>query len=320
MVLIGGLVVAAYWWVNHKQTFAQEVGGNYLWSPITRSDGGRNEFYENMKRIQPGDVVFSFAGGLIQAVGVCTGKAILAPKPAEFSGAATTDWQNEGWRVPVRFERLADSLRPKDHMDRLAPTLPDQYSPIRATGDGNQGAYLAAIPADMSDALIELLGPQWAALDLSEQDGARDPEDAVASDIKNRTDIGETQKIQLVNARRGQGIYRSNLERVENACRVTGVTDKRHLRASHIKPWRMSSDVEKLDGNNGLLLSPHIDHLFDQGYISFTDEGVLIASPAADSNTLARWQVTPGVMCGKFRQEQLPYLAFHREFIFRKDS
>ena len=245
---------------------------------------------------------------------------MLAPKPAEFSGAATTDWQNEGWRVPVRFERLADSLRPKDHMDRLAPTLPDQYSPIRATGDGNQGAYLAAIPADMSDALIELLGSQWAALDLSIEGDASDDEIVVETVIENRTDIGLTEKTQLVKARRGQGIYRSNLERFENACRVTGVTDKRHLRASHIKPWRMSSDIEKLDGNNGLLLSPHIDHLFDQGYISFTDDGELIASPATDSDTLARWQVTPGVTCGNFRQEQLPYLAFHREFIFRKDS
>lgn len=53
-------------------------------------------------------------------------------------------------------------------------------------------------------------------------------------------------------------------------------------------------------------------------YISFTDDGVLIVSPAADSNTLARWQVISNASCGKFRQAQLPYLAFHREFILKQ--
>jgi putative restriction endonuclease len=286
--LTGPNAVTTYWWVNHKQTFKQEVDGNYLWSPVTRSDGGRNEFYDNMKRIQPGDVVFSFASALIQAVGVCVGPAILAPKPSEFSGAATTDWQNEGWRVPVRFARLQTALRPKDHMGVLAPTLPDKYSPIQANGNGNQVAYLALVPDQMAEAVIRLIGPQWSSLDLeidaAEQDTSAE-EDALSDSIRNRTDIGETEKTQLVKARRGQGIYRTNLEAFEIKCRVTGVTNKRHLRASHIKPWRMSTDFEKLDGNNGLLLSPHIDHLFDQGFISFKDNGELIVSPAAAIET-----------------------------------
>ncbi|MFE8730531.1 HNH endonuclease, partial [Aeromonas hydrophila] len=83
--------------------------------------------------------------------------------------------------------------------------------------------------------------------------------------------LNATEKQQLVKSRRGQGIFRANLEKVELACRVTGVTNTALLIASHIKPWsRCANNAERLDGNNGLLLSPHIDKLFDRGWITFS--------------------------------------------------
>lgn len=314
----------ASWWVNNKQTYTHEIGGNYLWSPTERSDGGRNEFYENMKRVRPGDVVFSFAGAEIKAVGVCSAPAILAPKPAEF-GAAGDAWGNEGWRLPVEFTRLSAPLRPKDYMDVLAPVLPKKYSPIQANGNGNQGAYLAAVPVAMAHAVIDLLGPRWAEVD---RDATIEPahqieaneasEEEVERELLNRTDLNETEKLQLAKSRRGQGTYRRNLEGFEKNCRITHVANRRHLRASHIKPWRASTTFEKLDGNNGLLLSPHIDHLFDQGFISFTDDGALLVSQQADVDTLILWGIEFEGNHGPFRPEQLPYLAFHREFVFKR--
>ncbi len=137
-------------------------------------------------------------------------------------------------------------------------------------------------------------------------------------DIQNRTDIGETEKAQLVNARRGQGVFRRNLRNYEKYCRLTGIDQVEHLRASHIKPWRVSSDFQKLDGNNGLLLSPHIDHLFDQGYISFRDSGGLLVSRLLAKQVLSTWRISEDQRCGPFRAEQLPYLAYHREHIFKK--
>jgi hypothetical protein len=62
---------------------------------------------------------------------------------------------------------------------------------------------------------------------------------------------------------------------VEVKCRITGVDRVEHLRASHCKPWRDSTDSERLDGENGLLLTPTIDHLFDRGFISFETGGRL---------------------------------------------
>lgn len=314
----------AYWWVNNKQTYTHEIGGNYLWSPTNRSDGGRNEFYENMKRVTPGDVVFAFAAGEIKAVGVCSAPAILAPKPGEF-GAAGDAWGNEGWRLPVEFTRLSTPLRPKEYMDTLAPTLPKKYSPIQSNGNGNQGAYLAAVPVAMAQAVIDLLGPRWTEVDRNvtmepshQLETIEASEEEVARQLRNRTDLNETEKLQLVKSRRGQGIYRQNLEALEKACRITRVTNRRHLRASHIKPWRASTNFEKLDGNNGLLLSPHIDHLFDQGFISFADDGTLMVSRHVDVDTLILWAIDPEINYGPFRHQQLPYLTYHREFIFKR--
>jgi hypothetical protein len=135
--------------------------------------------------------------------------------------------------------------------------------------------------------------------------------------ILSREDLSPREKDSLIRARRGQGRYRQDLERVEIGCRLTGIVDRRHLRANHIKPWSVSDDHEKLDPNNGLLLSPHIDHLFDRGYISFTDEGELLVSKALNPVVLSSWGLTVPVKKA-FNEKQRVYVAYHRKSVFEK--
>ena len=85
------------------------------------------------------------------------------------------------------------------------------------------------------------------------------------------------------------------------------------MRASHIKPWRKSSDIEKIDGNNGLMLAPHVDFLFDRGFISFEDDGTLIVSTQIEDGALESWGIPSVVNVGMFSPEQAVYLKFHRE-------
>ena len=124
-------------------------------------------------------------------------------------------------------------------------------------------------------------------------------------------------KYQLVRSRVGQGQYRNNLERHEVGCRITGITDKRFLTASHIKPWAKSNDFEKLDGNNGLLLSPHIDRLFDRGYISFEDNGQLMFSPVLPPEVVVAWGLNNPVVKEPLSSKQATHMAVHRNGIFR---
>jgi predicted restriction endonuclease len=138
---------------------------------------------------------------------------------------------------------------------------------------------------------------------------------AIATD----TAIRETEKTALVQARRGQGLFRDNVRSIERACRITKVERMEHLIASHVQPWRDSNNEERLDGENGLLLTPTVDHLFDKGFISFEDSGRLIVSPVADQKSLTRMGVDPvnGVNVGAFSQGQRRYLNFHRENVLR---
>ena len=73
-----------YWWVNQNQTYRHEVPGGYLWPPKRSRNGGRNPFYDLMREVAPGDVVFSFADTYIKAIGIAASHAYEAPKPREF--------------------------------------------------------------------------------------------------------------------------------------------------------------------------------------------------------------------------------------------
>jgi putative restriction endonuclease len=293
-----------YWWVNQNQTYKAEVGGGYMWSPKTNKGGGFNQFYQNMIETNVGDIVFSFADTFIKTVGVVSAPARSADTPKQF-GKAGDAWNTDGWLVQVDYEELKDPLKPKNHMDILGPLLPRRYSPIRADGGGNQ-VYLAEIPEVMAASLLSLIGHQS---NVAVEEGQE-------REIKNRTDINTTEKYQLVRSRIGQGQYRSNLERYEPGCRISGVTDGRFLTASHIKPWVKSTNFEKLDGNNGLLLSPHIDRLFDRGFLSFEDSGRLIFSPLLPSDVIDAWGLSTPIKERPLSSRQSTYMSFHRSKIY----
>jgi putative restriction endonuclease len=97
---------------------------------------------------------------------------------------------------------------------------------------------------------------------------------------------------------------------------VTLVDDPRHLKASHINPWRDATDNERLDGSNGFLLSPHIDHLFDQGYLTFSPDQRLLVVPEVRDRLIDAWGIQTDVNVGPFTREQSAYLDYHRANVF----
>ena len=268
--------------------------------------------------VAPGDIVFSFCDTRIKAVGIVTGAAQTAPKP-DF-GNAGLNWSKEGWFVPVYYCGFESPIRPKDHIAILRPFLPAKYSPLQTNGDGLQSVYLAEVPGadgrrvDWPDGAVLLRGPSPS---ITAFPSGPDAEEDESGDPEVEGDFGPTFKEQLVKARRGQGVFRSSVLLAETACRVTGVSDAKHLRASHIKPWRDANDAERLNGANGLLLSPHIDHLFDQGYISFSNSEQLLVVPEVRTNLLDKWGIDSGTRVGQFNREQQAFLDYHRVNVFK---
>jgi len=306
-----------HWWVNQNQTYQQETEGGFLWSPKKKKDGSRNQFYDYMCEVEPGDVIFSFSETLIKAIGIATGTAQTAPKPSEF-GVAGDNWSNEGWFVPVEFTELEQVIRPKDNMGVLAPLLPAKYSPLQASGDGLQSVYLTAVPPDLAAALRHLLNGQVEAIAERIAVPTDDLGDLEQDRIEKDQALKPTTKLQLIKSRVGQGLFRSRVEALDRRCRVTGIQEIQHLRASHIKPWAASTDVEKLDGSNGLMLSPHVDHLFDRGFISFANDGSLMLSGALSVDVASAWSITQMKPVQPLNPQQAEYMAYHRANVFKQ--
>lgn len=304
----------AYWWVNHKQTREQEVQGGYLWSPMRNANGARNQSYDNMTLVKPGDVVFSYAEGRIGAVGHALESATISPKPTEF-GKVGDYWAHEGWLVDTQFSPVPSAVRPRDHIEAIRPLLPKTYSPIQPNGNGNQGTYLAAIPDALGMLLFALLRIEADPVLASPLPDIHVPDESLLSDlhqIEGDAEVPETQRIQLAKARVGQGLFRKRVMLVDPRCRVTGVEDPRLLIASHIKPWKESSNAERINGYNGIMLSPHIDALFDSRMISFEDDGHMLVHSSLSNDVLERWSIRRNTQVQEFRPEQVEFLNHHR--------
>jgi putative restriction endonuclease len=318
-----------YWWVNHKQTFRHEVEGGYIWSPKRKRDGSRNRYYDSLREVVPGDVVFSYAGGAVQGAGFALSYCYTCPRPEEFGNIGEA-WDIVGWRVDVRFQRFAAAVRPKNHLSLLRPLLErEDYSPLRDTGDGLQHVYLTTISTNLAEVLLGLAGADAAVFrgevlqdapgSLVERQlaGIQEWEDIEQRRIAD-ADLSSTTRTALIKARVGQGLFKERVGRIERACRITFVDNPAHLIGSHIKPWRECTNDERLEGANGLLLTLSADHLFDRGFISFDDSGELLVSQVSDVRSLKRMGVDPDSppRPQSFNGDQRHFLAFHRSEVY----
>lgn len=135
-------------------------------------------------------------------------------------------------------------------------------------------------------------------------------------DLESPIVLVKTEKEAIVKARIGQSIFKKTLLAVEKKCRLCGVSDERLLVASHIKPWSQSNHKERLDVDNGLLLCPNHDALFDRGYISFHNNGKVLISSSLDSNEKLFLNINDKMKI-QLSYAQQQYMKWHRENKFR---
>lgn len=134
--------------------------------------------------------------------------------------------------------------------------------------------------------------------------------------IEHDANLSATEKKMLILARIGQGRFRESVNRVEKHCRLTGVSDLNFLIASHIKPWKDCNNQERLNGENGLMLAPHVDKLFDRGWISFKDDGDLLVVETA-KDVVSDWGLSGITNVGVFTKQQQIFLHYHRAHVYR---
>ncbi len=132
-------------------------------------------------------------------------------------------------------------------------------------------------------------------------------------------EIQKTETERLVKERVGQDIYRDALMNYwDGTCAVTGCSLKDALRASHAKPWKdCSNDAERLNVYNGFLLTANLDALFDKGYISFTNDGLIMISSVLEHSDFRGLGLNHELKLRWIEERHLEFLKYHREHIWK---
>jgi hypothetical protein len=256
--------------------------------------GRLDEFETRLRYVRPGDPVFAYeprAG--IRAIGrvsnplelAYAGPSAVFPRDGSIVLALAVEWDTTVTRKVAQVWEASKTCS----------------SAFKSRGQGTRFYSLAV------EMLREAHSRHLADPDTSEA--------AALQRIASSPAYTPTMRAQLGQARVGQGRFRTAVLARESRCRVTDTMQARYLVASHIKPWAVCAGDEHLDGANGLMLAPHVDHLFDTGLISFEDNGDLVLAPSLDPKVLQAWHIDAGANVGPFAPDQARYLAYHRQHV-----
>lgn len=142
----------------------------------------------------------------------------------------------------------------------------------------------------------------------------------IAPTVLEYQDIPETSATREVEVRKGQQQFREKLLQYWEVCSVTGCSFHEVLIASHIVPWAEASDSERLDVFNGLLLTPNLDRLFDNYFISFNSSGDILISKTISSKAMHDLGINPSMKLRRTDAKLLSYLQKHEKEFLEKEQ
>ncbi|MBI3187273.1 MAG: HNH endonuclease [Gammaproteobacteria bacterium] len=205
---------------------------------------------------------------------------------------AISSWAKEAELVDKSLLEIQDSKT----LQHIASSLSNVEIFVQRNTKGN-GMYSAALKKYQ-----EYLS------DITGEDLADD-----IQQIVNDKAIASTEKAVYINARVGQGKFRQGLIDMWRGCSVTGFSDTRFLVASHIKPWKVSNNTERLDPYNGLLLLPNLDKVFDLRYITFSEKGEILIHKELEDYSKLGINKSFKINISDKHQENM---AYHRSMFF----
>jgi hypothetical protein len=211
--------------------------------------------------------------------------------------------------------KIADAL--PDVPDDLEDGLYGDWMGAIATivGPNAQGHIQWRLRSAVIHALVEL---GWVEEQLPDEEQTSDPPDAEDLRSAREYSLDETQVKQMMLSRKGHGRFRKDVLQFWGGCAISGLRHPRFLVASHIKPWAVSNPNERLDGFNGLALTPNLDRAFDRGLISFEGNGKIMISAQLSDEMLRALSITDKMKLRMCDQRIETYLNFHRENVFKK--
>ena len=279
---------------NDRGTFATEQEFKSFIQTTIPSRGGYYYFPSSMMKCPKKSLVLFQYAGMIRAIGVLI----------DFGKENITDERGVEYAGYYKFE--------VDTVHYLAnPISKDQFKTIYPQFRGfNQTKQI--IPLENLTALRSLLRN----VDPYYQDDAVEIVETIEREIALSGLQGESRDA-VIKVRVNQGVFRERLLQRYSRCCLCGVSNPNFLIASHIKPWIISDPAEKLDIDNGFLMCPDHDKLFDQGWITFSDDGEIIISEDLSQTDRIFMNIREH-MNMKLTDKNISYLQFHRRHIFTK--
>ncbi|MGF6947888.1 putative restriction endonuclease [Neobacillus sp. B4I6] len=301
-----------YFLVFQNKSYKEERTGGYLWAPQKNENGQTFHHWTDMKIIQKTNIIFNSYNGKLVSVLIAKENCKEHERP---TGLNQLDlWEKDGWIVNAEYIDLEEPITYKDYMEDILRLQDKKYAPFNKSGRGNTG-YLFRVSTELANFLFEIIERTNGISRERFRIENNIPEEIInqiENDLDSVTTLDKTERETIIKSRIGQSAFKKALLAIEKKCRICGVTDERFLVASHIKPWSESNNQERLDVNNGLLLCPNHDALFDKGYISFDETGNVMIKDSLDETTKILLNINE-TMRIKMTERQRNYMKWHRE-------
>lgn len=294
-----------FYWVNIGTTHKTVIDQHFLWAPKSSRNKAGNEvtrlYWDNVGKVQQGDIIFCCYDQRISFLAIADGNSYTEERPVSRSFG---EWDAVGNRVDVQIVELDRKVHRDEISSEFIARFNNRSAPSLFSNQATLNQiYMAHLPADAGMYLLEAANQTARSEDAFIRAGTSEP-----------TKISATTREALVMARVGQGKFRADLiKRWGGRCALTGLQNVNLMVASHINSWALSDNVERLDVENGLLLAPHIDRLFDQGLISFSNNGAVQIAPSLSAEDRVIFGLDRFTKIEALSRGNLSYLDRHRK-------
>jgi|GEM_PF-966377 len=299
--------------VMQGETYHAEQSAGVLWTPQIDKSGMVPHSWKRMNEVKKGDIVFHYVKGYVVAISRVREDCEKGKKPKNLED------QSKGYEKAfvayTVYRELENPLPIKEFFQEIEPLLPVKYSAFQEDANGNSG-YLYPCNEELAIKFLELISSlniftiEVEQLELSMEVIKKTEHNPLLSLI------AEAELEIKTKMRRGKEQFRESLLPLWNGeCPLCGISISDVLRATHAKPWKDSSDAERLDPFNGVLLCANHSALYSAGHIAFTGGGRLHISSKILEEHYPIYRLKKGVKIS-VSPEHATYLRWHKRIVF----